>query len=112
MTTHQLQLGTEPFNAIKNGKKTIESRLFDDKRKLINLGDNIVFTNREDISQTVEVRVIGLLRYETFHNLFAYNNPLKFGGENVEWLENQITEFYSDEDQKIDGVLGIEFVLV
>lgn len=112
MTTHQLKLATEPFTAIVSGSKTIESRLFDDKRQSINLGDELIFINRENIEQTVTVKVIGLLRYKTFQELFGHINPAKFGGENIEWLENQINEFYSIEDQKENGVLGIEFELI
>lgn len=109
MNTHQLQLATVPFKAIVSGVKTIESRLYDEKRQAIQLGDTIVFTNREDASQTVSAKVIGLLRYRTFHDLFAHNDPAKFGGESVEWLENQIGEFYSIDEQKRNGVIGIEF---
>ena len=112
MNVHKLQLATEPFNAIEDGRKTIESRLFDDKRQLIQLGDTIEFTNREAPDLTVSVKVVGLLRYDTFHDLFNHNNPSKFGGESVEWLENQINEFYSIEDQQKNGVLGIEFDLI
>ena len=112
MNIHQLQLATVPFDAITSGVKTIESRLYDEKRQTIQLGDTIIFTNRENTDQTVSVKVIGLLRYETFHDLFVHNNPAKFGGESVEWLENQINEFYSIDDQKQDGVIGIEFELV
>lgn len=111
MTTHQLKLATEPFNAIVSGNKTIESRLYDEKRQRIQIGDQVTFTNRDNPSQTVTVKVVGLLRYATFHNLFSHNNPRKFGGESVEWLENQIGEFYSIEGQKLHGVLGIEFIL-
>ena len=109
MTTHQLKLATEPFNAIISGNKTIESRLYDTKRQKIQIGDRIIFTNRDNSEQTVTAEVIGLLRYATFRDLFSHNNPRKFGGDNVEWLENQISEFYSIEDQKIYGVIGIEF---
>ena len=109
MTTHQLKLATEPFNAIISGDKTIESRLYDAKRQKIQIGDRIIFTNRDNSEQTVTAEVIGLLRYATFRDLFSHNNPRKFGGDNVEWLENQISEFYSIEDQKIYGVIGIEF---
>ena len=112
MNTHQLQLATTPFNAITSGVKTIESRLYDEKRQLIQIGDTIEFTNRESPDQTVSVKVIGLLRYETFHDLFIHNDPAKFGGESVEWLENQINEFYSIEDQRQNGVIGIEFELI
>lgn len=112
MNTHQLQLATIPFEAITSGAKTIESRLYDEKRQTIQIGDTIVFTNRENTNQTVSVKVIGLLRYETFYNLFSHNNPAKFGGESIEWLENQINEFYSIDDQRKDGVIGIEFELI
>ena len=109
MTTHQLKLATEPFNAIISGNKTIESRLYDTKRQKIQIGDQIIFTNRDNSEQTVTTEVVGLLRYATFRDLFSHNNPRKFGSDNVEWLENQISEFYSIEDQKIYGVIGIEF---
>ena len=109
MTIHQLKLATEPFNAIISGNKTIESRLYDAKRQKIQIGDRIIFTNRDNSEQTVTAEVVGLLRYATFRDLFSHNNPRKFGGDNVEWLENQISEFYSIEDQKIYGVIGIEF---
>ena len=109
MTTHQLKLATEPFNAIISGNKIIESRLYDAKRQKIQIGDRIIFTNRDNSEQTVTAEVVGLLRYATFRDLFSHNNPRKFGGDNVEWLENQISEFYSIEDQKIYGVIGIEF---
>jgi hypothetical protein len=112
MTTHQLKLATEPFNAIVSGDKTIESRLYDEKRQKIQIGDQIIFTNRDNPSQTATVKVIGLLRYATFHDLFSHNNPRKFGGESVEWLENQINEFYSLHDQKQNGIIGIEFELM
>ena len=112
MTTHSLQLATEPFNAITSGAKTIESRLFDEKRQLIQIDDELIFTNRENTDQTVTVRVVGLLRYKTFHDLFAHNNPAKFGGESVEWLENQINEFYAIDEQRENGVIGIEFELL
>lgn len=112
MNTHQLQLAAAPFNAIKSGAKTIESRLYDEKRQKIQIGDIIEFTNREAPCQTVSVKVIGLLRYATFRDLFMHDSPGKFGGESVEWLENQINEFYSLDEQLKNGVVGIEFELM
>ena len=111
MTTHQLTLATNPFNTITSGNKTIESRLYDDKRQKIQIGDQIVFTNRDNPSQIATVKVVGWLRYATFHDLFSHNDPQKFVGESVKWLEGQIGEFYSIEDQRLHGVAGIEFIL-
>lgn len=111
MATHNLQLATEPYEAIKARKKVIESRLYDEKRQQIQLGDELVFTNRETPGQTINATVIGLLRYGTFEDLFSHNAPAKFGGPSVEWLTNQINEFYNLESQKKYGVVGIEFII-
>lgn len=109
MTMHTLKLATEPFEAIKSNKKTIESRLYDEKRKLIELGDSIEFINRESPDNIVRVKVVGLLRFESFKDLFENNNPSLFGGESVDWLMKQINEFYTLEEQEQYGVVGIFF---
>lgn len=109
MTTHRIKLHPEPFAAIASGRKTIESWLYDEKRRKIQLGDQIMFINRVNPEQTMTATVVGLLRYATFHDLFSHNDPRKFGGESIEWLEHQIYEFYSTADQERYGVLGIEF---
>ena len=103
MTAHILKLHPEPFAAIASGHKTIESRLYDEKRRKIQLGDQIVFIDIASPEQTVTATVVGLLRYATFHDLFSHNDPRKFGSESVEWLEEQIDEFYSPEDQCLYG---------
>jgi Uncharacterized conserved protein len=107
--TYQSHLHTKPLETIKAGKKTIESRLFDEKRRLIQLGDEIEYINRENPDDKIRVKVIGLLRYKNFHDLFSHNDCRKFGGESVEQLESQIKEFYSDDMQEKYSVLGIEF---
>ena len=39
MATHFMNLKPAPFNSIKAGKKDVEMRLYDDKRRLINKKD-------------------------------------------------------------------------
>lgn len=95
MRTHDLNPATEPFEAIKNGAKSIEFRLYNKKRQAVNLGDEIVFTNREAPDQVVKAKVIGLLRYHSFKELFSRNGYGRFGGSSDDWLINQIHEFYS-----------------
>jgi ASC-1-like (ASCH) protein len=111
MQTHHLQLATTPFEAIRSGRKTIESRLYDEKRQAIELGDQLIFTNREDESQHLHTTVVGLLRYQTFTELFTHNDIAKFGGQSVNGLLEQIEAFYSQEQQAEHGVIGIELIL-
>lgn len=109
---HDLNLADEPFEAIRSGRKVIESRLYDAKRQKIALGDTLVFTNRNHASQRLEAEVVGLLHYSTFAELFASNDPAKFGGKDEQFLLNQIHQFYTAEDEAKYGVLGIQIRLV
>lgn len=112
MKIHTCKLAGEPFSAIQTGTKVIESQLYDSKRQAIELGDTIVFTNRDDPRHTLSATVLGLLRYPSFAALFSDNEPEKFGGPSVEWLLEQVNEFYSESEQQEYGVLGIRLQLV
>ncbi len=109
---HQMKLATEPYNNIASGKKVIESRLFDEKRQQISIGDQIVFSENENPESTVTTVVKGLLRYQTFKELFADHDPSLFGEDSRDFLLTQIKSFYSDEDEQKYGVIGVRLELV
>lgn len=106
---HQMKLEHESFVAIKEGRKVIESRLYDEKRQQISIGDEIHFAENNHPENTVHTRVVNLLRYPTFMQLFTSNDSKLFGGErNQDQLLEQIKQFYSDEDEQKYGVVGIQ----
>jgi ASC-1-like (ASCH) protein len=109
---HQMKLATKPYNNIASGKKVIESRLFDEKRQQISIDDHIVFSENENPENTVTTVVKGLLRYQTFKELFADHDPLLFGEDSRDFLLTQIKSFYSDEDEQKYGVIGVRLELV
>lgn len=109
---YQMKLATEPFNKIASGTKLIESRLFDEKRQQISIGDQIVFSENENPENTVTTVVKGLLRYQTFKELFADHDPSLFGEDSKDFLLAQIKSFYSDEDEQKYGVVGVRLDLV
>ncbi len=104
---HQMKLSSVPYNKIASRAKLIESRLYDEKRQQIALGDEIEFSENENPTNKVTTRVRGLLRYGSFKDLFADHAPALFGEESREFLLNQIKQFYSDEEEQKYGVLGI-----
>lgn len=57
---HQLKLAQEPFEKIKNKSKIIESRLFDEKRQQINVGDFIEFKQNDNPTETIITKVKAL----------------------------------------------------
>ncbi len=108
MIIHKMKLATAPFEKIASGNKVIESRLYDEKRQQINLGNQIEFVCNDDQSRKVIVIVKALYLYPTFENLFSDFPPLLFGGTSKEELIEEIITFYSKEEQKKYGVVGIK----
>ena len=95
---------------IKSGQKTIELRLFDEKRQKINQGDIITFTNTSNREQ-LRVTVKKLHRFADFNELYNALPLLQCGytAENVsEAHPADMEQYYSVEEQKKHGVVGIE----
>jgi len=109
---HQMKLATDPYNNIASGKKLIESRLYDEKRQQISIGDQIIFSENDKPENTVTTVVKGLLRYQTFKELFADHDPSLFGEESRDFLLTQIKSFYSDDDEQKYGVVGVRLELI
>ncbi len=107
-----MKLSSEPFNKIASSKKVIESRLYDEKRQQIAIGDQIVFSENDRPENSVTTVVKGLLRYQTFKELFADHESPLFGEDSRDFLLTQIKQFYSDEDEQRYGVVGIRLALV
>ena len=101
---HQMKLRDMPFNEIERGEKTVELRLYDEKRKTVKLGDTLVFTNAD--KQGVQFcKVIGLHRYSSFEALYGEISVEKYGHSGTD-----MSVYYSAEEQEKYGVVGIEFV--
>lgn len=109
---HIMRLNNEPFESIKNGTKTIELRLYDDKRRLLNIGDTIEFINRIN-EDTILTKVIKLHIYKNFRELYNYFNKISLGyKESEEKNPDDMYKYYSEEEQNKYGVVGIEIKLI
>ena len=112
MATYYLHLHPQPFELIRSGKKTIESRLFDEKRKQYVVGDTLVFVNRADETKIIETQIIHIHKEPSFRKLFLNANTKgKFSTNSLDELINGIELYYSREDQEKYGVVGIEFTV-
>ncbi len=106
MRLHEL-----PFEQIKTGEKTIESRLNDEKRKELTVGDNIKFLKRPDEVESVLVEITNLYSFNNFEKLLSSFPASDFGGKDLTDLLS-IYKYYSKEDESKYGVVGIEFKLI
>ena len=64
---------------IKAGKKTIEMRLYDDKRKMLKPNDIIVFVGMQDENKKIKTRVVKLHKFKTFEELYKHFDKVKLG---------------------------------
>ncbi len=112
--TFDMKLAPSPYAMIASGKKTIELRLYDEKRSQIEVGDFIVFTNLLD-GESVKANVLALHRFKNFEELYNCLPLLKCGytEENVSTANYcDMNIYYSYEKQLKYGVVGIEFCLL
>ena len=108
----QMNLNPSPFEFIKSGQKTIEMRLYDEKRRLININDIIEFTNNKT-KEKITCRVIGLHVYDSFKRLYELFDKTLLGylpNEDAHYLDMEV--YYKDEDIKKYGVVGIEIEVI
>lgn len=107
MNTHYYSLQPGPFSLIKTGQKTVEMRLYDDRRKLLQVGDMIVFTNTES-KEEQSVIVTALAVFEDFSLLYQ-----RFSKEELGYLHDEVANasdmehYYSKAMIKKHGVLAI-----
>lgn len=111
---HEMKLQPEYYNFILNGTKRIEIRLFDEKRQQIKIGDTIKFLKEPDLNESFNVKVIGLLRYNTFEDMFKDFDIsiLSDNSMTKEKLIDVLEQFYPKEKQEQYGVLGIRIELI
>ena len=110
MTILEMKLRPEPFGKIKSGAKTIELRLYDEKRQKIRVGDAIIFTSTETGEQ-IRATVKKLHRFDSFEVLYKSLPLLKCGytAEDVDRAQpSDMETYYSAEEQHKYGVVGIE----
>ena len=112
MKTHEMNLQPKYFDFIKDGTKRIELRLFDEKRQQIELGDTIEFAKSEN--EKFRAKVIGLLRYNSFNDLFEDFDISILADKSMtkQELLDVLSEFYTPEKQAEFGVLGIRLKLL
>ncbi len=109
---HKMNLNDEPFNRIKNGTKTVELRLNDEKRRALKENDLIEFTNRVTF-ETITVEVESLYKYSNFDELYKHFDKVSMGYDKDDIANpKDMEKYYSKEEQDKYGVIGIKVKLV
>lgn len=110
---HDMTLVDEPFFQIRDGVKTVEVRLLDEKRQRVKVGDIIRFT-RKGTAELLYAEVTALYVYQSFVELFSSPHFAKTGfvGLSAAEAANKMYDYYNKADEQKYGVLGIEIKVV
>ena len=109
-----MKLNPSPFEMIRKGEKTIELRLYDEKRRKILAGDTITFVNSEDENDTLIVKVADLFVFDSFKTLYESLPLLECGYTKADIASashRDMEAYYSKEKQTKYGVVGIKVSL-
>ena len=111
---HEMKLQPEYYNFIVNGTKRIEIRLYDEKRQQIKIGDVIKFLKEPELNESFNAKVVGLLRYNSFEEMFKDFDISILSDESMtkDELISVLEQFYTKEKQEKYGVLGIRIELI
>lgn len=107
----EMRLAPEPFEQIKERSKTVEIRLYDEKRKNINVGDKIVFHCRSANTEAIIVTVTALDWFKTFRELFQSElfDRTGCGNMSVDEATEYMYNYYGKEQEEEFGVIAIGF---
>ena len=96
------------MNLIKSWNKTIESRLFDEKRQKIKIWDEILFVSREKW-YIIKTEVVKLYKANNFLELSKIIDLEKTWTNTTKLFLESLEMYYSKEKQERYWVIGIEF---
>lgn len=118
--TFVMHLSDTMFQAIQEGTKTVEVRLYDDKRHQIDIGDYIEFYRNNRRDTCVKMRVIDLRIKRTFKELFKrdidlvntemYFSPEQLGfpeKSTIHSLVQEMYKYYTKDQERKYGVVAI-----
>ncbi len=107
----KVHLHSDVFDIVKDGKKDIEVRINDEKRRLLKVGDTLVFLKRPNDDEMIRAKVVGLDYYDYFSDLVDNYDMerIYLKGYTKDKYLDEMKRFYTLEEQEKNGVVAIIF---
>lgn len=92
---HIMKLNSSVFEKVKSGEKIREYRLYDEKRKLVRIGDTIKFLKLPELKEEVVVDVVGIEIFENWENAYSkyFDDDFK---DRYKTLEDVVKDTYEN----------------
>ena len=109
---HEMKLKSQPFAQMKAGKKRVELRLYDEKRRKVKAGDTLRFTEIET-GETLLAQVTAVKTFASFQALYAAYDKIELGYEQGEPADpKDMEQYYAPEEIARYGAVGIELLVL
>ncbi len=106
-----MKLKDAPFQAIKSGKKRVELRLYDEKRRSLRVGDLISFRN-VTTGELLSTKIMAISVFPSFFELYKRYDKISMGyGEGELATPEDMYAYYSKDEIERYGVVGIEVAI-
>ncbi len=103
----EMRLHPKPFERIKAGEKTEEYRVFDAKRRQLEVNDYIRLRKRPDLDEVLLIEITSISVYPDFGAMYE-DSELKGKCKKEEFI-NRMRTYYSEEKEKEFGAVKIGF---
>ena len=107
---YQMKLNSREFLRMKTGEKTLEYRLYDEKRREIKIVDEIEFLRLPYLDETILTKVDELHIYKTWlecYKKFFKEDLIKFYKNTKEVVDDTYNNLYSKEEEQKYGCVAI-----
>jgi len=106
-----VHLHPEVFDIVLQGKKNVEVRVNDEKRRQLKVGDTLLFLKRPDDVEKIRVKITKLVLFPNFVEVVHHYSMerIYLGNTTEEEYLNIMNQFYKEEDVLKNGVVAIEF---
>ena len=109
---HYMHLHDGPYKKIEAGTKTIEMRLYDEKRRTMHKGDIIEIENRVT-GQKMEVEIVQMYPFSSFADIYSRWDKIALGYEEGEVAKPEdMEQYYPKEEIDSFGVVAIELKVI
>ena len=109
--TYIFTIDKKPYKRIKKGLKTVDFRINDLRKNKIKVHDRVIFRENQNSKKEIYGEVVETKTAKTFADIIKYFGKENCGFQNktIEEADKIMHRFYSEEEIKNNGVVGIRF---
>lgn len=104
---HTMKLFESDFDNLKSGRKRREYRLYDEKRKLVRVGDTIRFLKLPNLDEEFVVDVLGIETFDNWYECYSkyYDEDFKDRYDSIDDVVQDTYDggYYSKEESDANG---------